>query len=186
MQATSLIVEMLIVGIIACCWIVLFLFKLSIIDFTDILNQSIKWQNWSALITIVLTAIFYQVGWMVNWMGSSIVSLFLEKRLMDKVFVDSKKIYPTVRANINQKGSDNLHRELNLDRGVIRLSRSGIINFLLLSIALCLLGYYKIFFITLFCFIVCTLQWYSRYNRYYNRMFEASKLIQSNYSDDEK
>jgi hypothetical protein len=178
MATTAIIVEMLIIGFFACVWILLMIVHWLGIDATALFKEFSTLSGWSTPLTLAATAVFYQVGWTVNWISASITALLSEQRVRNRIFLADELEYQNVRAVINQLGSTALHGELNAERSVIRLARSGAMNFLLTAIAVLQFDELLLGALLLICSIVSGWQWRKRYMRYYRAILAAYKVIQ--------
>lgn len=179
MTTTSLIVEILVVGLIGSIWFLLFLFWFSLADPKDVIDILVKPKEWNGLITIGVIGLIYQLGWLINGCSHGIFSFCFGKRIRERIFKKKGLNYNTVRGLVFQKASDKVRSDLDMERSIIRISRSGAFNFGLISISLLINGssFIKFAPITAVLFISCSLQWYYRLKRYYNKMFDFYEVI---------
>jgi hypothetical protein len=124
-------------------------------------------------------ASLYQLGWLMNGLAHALVALCFDKPIRDALFQREKLTYEPVRATVYQKASPELRGDLATDRTVVRLSRAGALNFLLIGVLLATFGrpWIPLSALALLCAISSALQWLCRYRRYYRRMISAYKVI---------
>ena len=175
MSTTSLIIEILVIGVFSAAWILLTLLRLSI-PVESVLSASARI---GPLYVVVATAALYQLGWLMNGLAHALVSLLFDKPIRDTLFRRETLTYEPVRATVYQKASPELRGDLATDRTVIRLARAGAINFLLIGILLATFGrpWLALSGLALLCALGSGLQWFCRYRRYYRRMISAYKVI---------
>src|SRR3954470_14662370 len=135
---------------------------------------------------IVLLALTYVVGWIVNFTTARIFNSQADPRLRDPLFGGKGK-YEETRALVFQHGSSEALQDLLLDRHVIRIARSNVLNFFMLAIALLfhisrvaepiVLAVVIGTSFALACFSLW--QWYERYKGVYRRLAGISDVIRS-------
>ena len=183
MTTTSLIVEILVVGSIGSIWFLLFLFWFSLVDPKDVIDFMVKLKEWSGLVTIGVVGLIYQLGWLINGFSHGILYLCFGKKMRENIFKKKDLSYNIVRGLVYQKASDKVRSDLDMERSIIRISRSGFFNFVLISIALLINGssFIKFAPVTVVLFIGCFgcfFQWYYRCKRYYGKMINFYEVIQ--------
>ena len=180
MATTTLIVEILVVGIFGLIWISLVLLKATAFDASQLVKILYNLRDWSVLITILMIGIIYQLGWMINGLSFGISNFLFEKRIRNRMFLKEGLKYEVVRPTVYQDGSEKVFSDMAVERSVMRLSRAGYLNFLLIAIALLWNGgsFTKFFWIALILFMGCFFQWRQRFRRYYIRMITTFKVIQ--------
>jgi hypothetical protein len=180
MTTTSFIVEILVVGSIGSIWFLLFFFGFSLADPKDVIDVLVKLKEWSGLITIGVIGLIYQLGWLINGFSYGILYPCFGKRMKESIFKKKQLNYNIVRGLVYQKASDKVRSDLDMERSIIRISRSGVFNFGLISIALLINGssFIKFAPVTVVLFIGCSFQWYYRFTRYYVRMIDFYEVIQ--------
>lgn len=179
MATTALIVEILVIGILGLVWIILLVFQFSDLDINQIGKILSGLKDWSALYTLLFIGVIYQLGWLINGLGFLFTNGLFEKKIRNKMFEEAKLDYHAVRPTVYQNASPKVCSDMALERSIMRLSRSGIINFFLISVALILNGdsIYIFFPIALVLSFGCYAQWRYRYKRYYKRMIESFRII---------
>lgn len=136
MATTGLFVEIIVIGVLAELWFVaafLAFLKGPSIEFTVSLVARMK--DLTPIAAVVLLALTYVVGWIVNFATARIFDRSFSGKLRDRRFGGKDK-YEAVRALVFQHGTSEALQDLLLDRHVIRIARSNVLNFLLLAIAL--------------------------------------------------
>ena len=179
MATTAVIVEILVIGLIGSIWLVLFLTGISVLDPDSVYGCMVRLKDWSGLITFLAIGIIYQFGWLINGFSYGILRILLTKRMRDNIFKQRQLEYRNVRALVYQEASDKVRQDLDVERSVVRLSRAGIFNFFMISIALLINGNPFIKFVPLsfILFVGCCIQWHFRFVRYYNRMIDEYDVI---------
>jgi len=180
MTTTALIVEMLVIGIFSLCWICLLLFRIPILDITTVTESMKSLKDWVPIITVIALGVTYQLGWMINSLSYAITEILGRgSKIRKKLFEDASLEYEDVRALVYQEASTDARADLGVDRSVVRLARAATVNFAIIAIVLgSFLGkYIFIGIILLLCSIICYLQWYFRFKRYYRRMLKTYEQI---------
>jgi len=179
MATTAVIVEILVIGLIGSIWLVLFLSGISVLDPDSVYDCMVRLKDWSGLLTFLVIGLIYQFGWLINGFSYGILRFLLTKRMRDKIFEQRQLEHRNVRALVYQEASDKVRQDLDVERSVVRLSRAGMFNFLLISIALLINGspFVKFAPFSLILSIGCGIQWYFRFARYYNRMIDDYDTI---------
>ncbi len=185
MATTSIIIEILVIGIFSAVWILLGLVRTGIVNVADLRVLTSTYERFSSLALIISTAGLYQLGWLVNGLCDAVTTPLSAKRLRDKLFKAAKLEYEPVRATVYQLASPDLRGDLGTDRTVTRLSRAAALNFLLIAVVMMTFGGKFIFLglILLACSIGSAFQWYFRYKRYYKRIISAYKSIREQISE---
>ena len=184
MALTTLFVEILIIGTISEIW--LFLILLSFISFDPntisfIIDSIYKL---SAFLIIPYLSITYSLGWLVNFISERIFKKFFQKKFRDKIFSDAGYDYYNARGLLFQKASSDVMQDFRFDRHILRISRSSVVNFSLITISL-LLHYDKISTsILLLCVLISTsfvivsfYQWKVKYKSNYSKMLGIYKVV---------
>lgn len=184
MSTTSIIVEMLIIGFFTSLWIALFYLRYTL-SAADIQLESFKSLTsligtWSTPMLFIAAAVFYQLGLIMNTVSYRAIS-FLAKKKQEKArnsMVPDKQ-FETVKTVVWQKGSADVVKYIESCLIFVRLSRAGIINFLLIAIALFTFGWTFAIpgLISLLIGIGCIPLWQSNYDLYYTRMKFAYQVI---------
>jgi hypothetical protein len=112
-----------------------------------------------------------------NTFSYKITERFAEKEFRDQIVPG--KVYENVKSTVWQKGSAEIIKNLELNLSFVRLARSGIINFLFISIASFSFGSSLAWLgvISLLIFIGCIPLWRGTYRFYYKRMGFAYEAI---------
>jgi hypothetical protein len=133
---------------------------------------------------VVLLALTYAVGWIINFLAAGIFKNSFNRELRDPMFGSPKK-YEEARALVFQHGSSEALQDLQLDRHVIRIARSNVLNFSLFVIAIVFREWWVGHSIpalvvagtTLFLAIVSYFQWRERYKGLYRRLSGIEDVI---------
>lgn len=139
MTTASIFVELLIAGSFSIGWILLFSLKLSVLDtsmFQALLSLN---DSNSAWLVGLGFAVAYQVGVLMNLMAYWILYSLREKSWRRcAVLRSGANSFEQMRIVVFQKGSEPLVQGLLSSLHFARMGRTGIFNFLLLTIALLL------------------------------------------------
>ena len=179
MITTAFIVEIIVIGFFTSIWIIIAIFRIAPIESSELLIVIDMFKPFSGLLFIITMIIFYQLGWLVNYISGFLANIFYEKRRRKTIFSEENLDYSDVRTTAYQYASGRFLVELTLDRNVVRLSRSGVFNFMLISISIFSFGNRFIIFgaVALFVGILCLAQYHDRFNSYYKRMIESYNTI---------
>lgn len=175
MATTSIIVELLIVGFFTSVWMFLLCLRLSLFDLDSARQFASAVEPTPAL--LVATAVFYQVGLLMNSISHRITRNFAQLKFRNEIIPDTD--YEIVRATVYQKGSDETVKGLGLYLTFVRLSRAGIINFLLIALSMFLFGG-KVALAGVIPLIISGVSlfvWRGVFRQYYRRMGFAYQII---------
>jgi hypothetical protein len=177
MSTTSIIVEMLIIGFFTSVWLFLFCLRLSFFDIQQIKILVSQISSWATPMLFVAAALFYQLGLIMNTLSYKLTERFADKKIRDQIVPG--KAYESVKSTVWQKGSTEIIRNLELNLTFVRLARAGIINFLLIAIALFSFGSSLAWLglVSSVIFIGCIPLWRNTYGFYYKRMGVAYEII---------
>jgi hypothetical protein len=138
MNATTILAELLIVGIQGTSWLLFFIFSVFGYRWTYPVISSLK--GWEALITIILIAFCYTLGIFIDRFSDAIFSVFSPKKLLlksnwiknkAKIAVSDSRIFMLLKEN-------KVEEYLQYIRHRIRIARSTAINMFLITITLIL------------------------------------------------
>jgi hypothetical protein len=180
MTTTAIIVDILIIGFFALCWIFLLLIKCTPLDLTSFNSIPKNIEPWITPITFGIIFFCYQLGLLINWLGTFIekpILLFFKVKPRDSIYKNEDLNYDDVKAIIDQYGSAEIHKYLREDLIIIRLVRSGIINFLLIFVFLILNHYWKLSIISFLVMVLCLFYYLQRYKIYYYRILNVYKIM---------
>lgn len=195
MATTAVIVEILVAGFFASLWIALALAIPLFPDRPPSLPLT-EYGRWAGIVLFAYTAVCYQLGWVVNWFSYYLlkertISSIRARAFSEEALDDDE--YERRRTLVHQHGSDSLLGELRVELSVVRIARSGVLNYSLLfltgvvavlsrgdawhldqigawlrwvMLGLPLLGTW-----------VCGFQMSGRYRNYYQRMATAYALL---------
>lgn len=185
MATTALFVEILIIGAISEIWILSVIFFLFMPNFNFLYDFLKNISVLTPYLVIIYFASTYCIGWIVNFICEKSMKPFFQKKYRDNLFSDFGKCYYETRSYFFQHASTHLISDLRFDRHIIRISRSNIFNFLLISLS-SLLHSFEDLKISLFCFffsiIICAIsffQWRTRYQSCYTKLIDNYKTLNS-------
>lgn len=170
MNTTSLIVEVLVGGFITLLWIFLIIIKVYDVDLQVLQETILKYQDWSGYILFSTMAFSYQLGWLMIHASYIATSKYLVLPIRKNVFEESYSDYRKIKNTVYFRSSDELMAGIEKDRSVIRLSRTGLLNFSVLAIVLLS---YQLWWLALSAFIisiVSLLQLRSMYRSLYTKL----------------
>ena len=147
--------------------------------FESILDVDSKWIS---LIVIISCSFSYSIGWAVNYLTELLLDTLFQHSFRNKLEVEEKVSFYTVRSYVFQYGSDQILNDLKYDRQIIRIARSNFFNFFLMGV---IISFYLgkgsipdkvIWFLLIFCIGVSFLsffQWQKRYKATYKKFYQA-------------
>jgi hypothetical protein len=182
MSTTAFIAEILVTGFFSTIWIFILIIQAFNIQIMPLSESLLKYKDFSTILILILLIIWYQIGWLINNLGTAIIDAPFGFPYRNKYFKENKLDYNIVRETFYQYSSADLKNDLGLDRTIIRLARGGIINFSLIFITLLPFGgvFVNSSLVFLFLAIGSCFQWRYRYKRYYKRMITSYKMILAN------
>ncbi len=180
MATTSLIVEIIVIGVFALVWVALFIIKFFGLDVSLISDWLVLYKDWSTGVVLMSVAISYQLGWSVNQISYFFARKTFNKTIKLRVFKDEYKNFEAIKATVYMQGSSFVVEKIKERLSVVRLTRSAFMNFLLISIGLFALEKWQMGFVTLAVTIVLYIQANDMYSLYCNQIFNAYKVINPN------
>lgn len=103
MATTSLVVEMIVIGVFALIWIILFAFKCFGLDIPTTLTWLSHYKDWATGIVVISIAIAYQLGWSVNRLGYLIARNTFNRTIRKNVFKNEYENYELIRTTVLMK-----------------------------------------------------------------------------------
>ncbi len=134
MSTTSIIVEKLIVGFFTTGWLSMMLLRWFHVDLAVVPDQLQRFSSWVPVIVLAATALCYQAGVLMDALCYFASELLGGRCMRRSRFKTAALDYSKVRATVYQKASQDLRSDLGVDRSIIRLSRSGGVNFAILAV----------------------------------------------------
>jgi len=190
MATTTLFVEILVIGAIAEIWIVLIVLAVASPNPTTVLLLIDSVGKLSALLVFPFLALTYALGWVVNFTAERLFKPVFQKKFRDQVFEISGIKYYEVRGLVYQKASKDVIEDLRFDRHILRISRSSVLNFLLIAVALSLHFYEHTsvvivgIILSVTIAVLSLLQWVTRYKSSYSKIRDTYKVIKAEYDCD--
>jgi hypothetical protein len=192
MHTTTIIVEVLVIGYTSLLWIVPVLLAHCDLGLCDLLVQAEEYKEWAPVVAVLLTAVAYQIGWLLDYFtylffyyvgitrkprgdqmpdrkfwGFYFIGMGRNRKrewIPDGEFWNYYNI-------VCQEGSRAIHETLRTDLSVIRFARSGIVNFLLIGVTfLSLLNSWALLGICLAISFGCLLALGKRWGHYYEKI----------------
>ncbi len=189
MATTTLFVEILVIGTIAELWLVLIFLALVTPSATVVSSLVNSIDKLDTLLIVPFLSLTYALGWVINFSAERLFKLVFQNRLRNQLFQSAGVDYYEVRSLIFEKASEDVIEDLQFDRHILRISRSSVLNFTLIAIALALHFHHAnaslltvgIIFFALIA-IVSFFQWMTRYKSNYSKMFDTYKVINEEYA----
>lgn len=173
--------EVLVTGVTASIWIILLVLRLMYPE-QIILQKLMEIVNSISMGNLLVVSItMYNIGWVVHHLSELTLDFFGQRRYRNKLYADEK--FYSMRAVIFQYGSQSTMDDIRFARHVIRISRSNILNFGLLTLVfLYYIPINKRFFLiaaigSLIVTILSVLQWVSRYKATYQMFLQIYDAI---------
>lgn len=185
MATTGLFVEIVVMGVLAELWFVTALLALvETSSLERLLIAANQFKDFVPIVAVILLAATYAIGWVVNFVAERIFRELFQRSVRDRIFPGRETEYEEARAVVFQHGSPELLQDFTLDRHVVRIARSNVINFTAAPIAVLLHwrrvdhGVVTVASITSFAIALLSFgQWRTRYETYYHRVAVAARLL---------
>ncbi len=164
MEKTNAIIEILVIGVVSCIGFTLLFLGLSDINLTDFSHKLLQFKDFSNLAIVLILAISYQLGWLINAISGNLIHKLLLKKVLNSLSIENINIkdYKKIRDAVYLKASNNSILKIKERLSAMRLLRAGILNMLLL----CLGFLYHYWFISSIIFIFLILFTITSYNSY--------------------
>ncbi|MES1244399.1 MAG: hypothetical protein ABUT39_22535 [Acidobacteriota bacterium] len=144
MATTALVVEILVSGLLAMAWIVGVPLMLLFPEmFGRGLSNFKEFSGYSVLLGLLVLAVAYPLGWLVNFFTYAVAKWTYRKTLLREVFgrdVTSDTYHKLKALIVMQKDCDEIVRILNNNVSVHRLARAGGFNFIIIGLILLFLS----------------------------------------------
>ena len=178
MNTTSLIAEILVAGFFCLLWVILFSIAIYDIKFDEIKYLLDLLKDWSTTVLLISIAISYQLGWVILYVSNIVSHKIIMSTIRSNVFKEDEKNYNYIKNTVlaNEKSSL-LIKNLDKDRSLIRLTRTGFINFLFIGIALAIL---KLWFASFICIIISLINIFELrvvYYSFYEKILHSYNLL---------
>ena len=173
MNTTSLIVEVLVGGVTTLIWVCLIIIKAYGIDYPEIDAFIAKYKDWSSIVLFLIMAFSYQLGWVIIHLSYIATHKIIIIPLRKKIFIDNYENYRTIKNKVYFKSSSDFMAGIEKDRSVIRLTRTGLVNFIILSVVLL---FYKLWWVALASFaisVICLMQLRNVYLSLYKKLNDS-------------
>ena len=95
-----------------------------------------------ALLISGAVILIYHLGWITNWASFRLCETLYVRRLKRRILGPLSEDYELARSRLLQEGSAALVQELRVELSIVRIARSGILNFGLLAVAAACYGYW--------------------------------------------
>jgi hypothetical protein len=136
----------------------------------------------SPLLVLPAFALTYAVGWITNFCSERLLKIFFQRRIRDMRFGDQRR-YEAARLLMLQHGSQELVRDVLIDRHIIRLARGGVMNFAFLAVVLSIYGFRGHSFawpfaaLSILLAALSFMQWLTRYRSHYARIERIADFL---------
>ena len=127
-------VEILVIGNFTLTWIVLLLLRTGVADLAALASARGLAKDLPELSVIASLAILYQLGWAMNWISHLLFARLTNWDLRRKVLVENDSDYAHLKTAAFQNASLAVMNELQMNKSLIRLTRSAALNFALTGI----------------------------------------------------
>ena len=179
MTTTAITVEIVVIGYTAFIWIFLFAIFLSDTSFDELVSIASKYKEWATLIALLATALAYQVGWLLDYFTYILFYYCWPGRKIKRKHIEDGQFWEIYNL-VCQKGSQSVQLQLQTDLNVIRFTRSGSINFFLISVS----SFFVVKSLWLSAFslaisIGCLLSLKKRLEHYYAKIYTSHKHLKS-------
>ncbi|MDU9048602.1 MAG: hypothetical protein Q3M30_07105 [Candidatus Electrothrix sp. Rat3] len=177
MNTTSLIVEVLVGGFVALVWVFLIIIKAYGIDCTELDEFIVKYKDWSSVILFSIMAISYQLGWLMIHLSYLATHSTIIIPIRKIIFGDKHEDYRTIKNKVYCNSSSELMSGIEKDRSVIRLTRTGLLNFIIFSVVLVVYQLWWLSLTSLIISIICFMQLKAVYFSLYKKLNDSHSEI---------
>lgn len=179
--------EILVTGVTACIWIVLVVVRI-LFPHTMIQQKLIEiFHSLSVGDLLVASIMMYNIGWVVHHLSEIILDGLFQTKYRRKLYKDEE--FYVIRAVVFQVGSQSTMDDIKFDRHILRISRSNVLNFVILTfVSLWYIPIHKKFFITstILCGVIALVsffQWKNRYQSTYHKFQKIYNAIENQKND---
>ena len=137
MSTTALLVEVLVQGLLTTCWLIILVLGINGFNFDPelITKLLLPFKDYSSILLIFLLVFGYHIGWIMNFLSYRLGSFLYINRIRRKILGEELQLGDfLIDSRISQTASIEFMKKLRHRRSVIRLSRSGLINFFMLGV----------------------------------------------------
>lgn len=191
---SSLVIEVLLAGSVASIWIILIFIGVLEPSQNAIDNLLASLSHVSSFFLLIYIGLAYVIGWGVSFLAEITLDPLFQNRYRDKYFGEQKISFFTVRSLVFQFGSNEVISDIQYDRSLLRIVRSNVFNFLILSITLITLLATKKYdarvlittmTISLVFSVVSFFQWKFRYKATFKKFMNYYEVISKSIMSDE-
>ncbi len=170
---TAIIMEILVIGYTSLLWIVPLLMCILGLSVSDVLPQAREYKDWAPVVALVLTALTYQIGWLLDYCSYVFFYYVTGGRKIKRKYVGDGEFWAVYTA-VYQNASQPFLATLQTDLNVIRFSRTGAVNFLAIGVVSVLC--FRSWILALLCVAVAAASIYLLWKRWdiYYRKIKAS------------
>jgi len=177
MGKTNAIIEILVMGLIAFIGILLNVIGFMGVEKAEFMNYVTDFKSYSNILLLIVLAISYQLGWIVNGLTSSIYPQALRNKAKVKHNIPLNE-YHKIRDIVYLKASDNALSKIKERLSGIRLLRSSIINILIFIIGFLVLKQYAIVFFLFFpLLVISAIITHNMYDKYTGQLIHTYKQL---------
>jgi len=183
MTSTALFVEILLIGALADVWIIIFLLGLVSSNAIQVASTIESISKVSNILVFPFVGFTYSIGWVINFSSERLFKPVFQKKYREELFNSIGTSYDDARGLFFQKASNNVVEDLRLDRHVFRITRSNMLNFLMLSISMTLHIEKSILWvptgiiIALLLSTISFFHWRTSFRSSYRKIFDTYKVI---------
>jgi len=179
LNTTSLMAEIVVIGFFASIWIVALVVRPFVHETVWLQEMLTNYESYAPLGIIALLICWYQLGWILNGICWPMMDRLKYKKLKEEMSKDVKGGYRAMCTEVYQHASTPFQHDLYTDRSVMRISRTGIVNFALIGISVLLIDTRLFWLATIFfsASVACTFQAFKRSTRYYAQIYDAYHRI---------
>lgn len=184
MATTGLFVEIIVIGVLAEAWFATALLALlDDLQVKELVALITSLKDLAPIGAVLLLALTYAVGWVFNFVAQRVFVKF-ERKSRELFFKKANCKFRETRALVFQHGKSEALQDLLLDRHVIRIARSNVVNFFLFALALTLhwsRADHRVLIVAIITSLcIATLsfvQWRARYQGLYRRLTDLAEVI---------
>lgn len=184
MKFTALVVEIFVGGLTAQIWLLLALYIIYEPDLDILTELMVQFKDYSGLLVFVYVGLTYVLGWIAHFLGESTLDLLFQSRFRDRLFAKKGIDFFLARTEIFQNGSSGTFADIQYDRQLLRIARTNLFNFLIISFIFIIyaIRYKSLFYLPLVVVssgiaFLCFIHWKLRYTATFKKMLDMYTLI---------
>ncbi len=177
MGKTNAIIEILVMGLVAFIGILLNVIGFMGLEKAEFIKYVTDFKSYSNILLLIVLAISYQLGWIINGLTSQIYPKILRNKSKRKHNIPLDE-YSKIRDTVYLEASDNALIKIKERLSGIRLLRSSLINILIFIVGFIILKQYSLaFFLFLPLLIISGIITHNMYDKYTGQLIHTYRQL---------